>query len=623
MEANRVAVVPVVRVISVMLLLSLGCAVVGDGVGGAAEAAGAARPQAAAPTVAVSPEHVGDGVYAEMVVSGFPEAPPDGATLLIQCDGEVTTAPVTEAPALCTVIQTLATDGPPPTFAVWRVGSSFTTFDQSRVVDCATEPSGCVAGAATLSDPIDDPTSVIASAFDDLEFSNAVTGVPTGGLEDGDTVAVQGVGMTPGDWSIAQCGRALLADPTPERAAALCAAPMPVTVSDGAFEVDLVVHDPLTSTGGGSLSCDPPGCVVVMSSSGDLAASHFGISFGPTSLRFAPDRPLPDGARVTLTTQASVSRELHARQCALPLGPTLPESRCGYLDAPIVVADTGEGTATTFARSVIFTPDGELDCRVESCAYAAFDASGQTTDDPTVAVSPALELLPLPSVTIEPSDGLLDGDSMTVTGHDLIPNIRYHLLQCAPRPRFVCAPPTEHLVGPDGTLQATRTASQVLHRSGYCRTDCLIRLQPLAPFGDLATGSYSMAAGSLAATPDRGLSDGQTVRITGEDLMPTYDGPSVFGFPTGGWALTQCDSAIFDDPTLLGAFTHCSAAPPTRAVTIDGSTLDTDIDVNATISRILGGTTDCTDTPGACVVGLVRFELDGSLSTHLAPTTFA
>lgn len=622
MEANRVAVVPVVRAISVMLLLSLGCAVVGDGVDGvaeAAEAAGAAGNQAG-PTVAVSPEHVGDGVYAEMVVSGFPEAPPDGATLLVQCDGEVTTAPVTEGPALCFVIRTLATDGPPPTFAVWPVVGSFTTVDQSRVVDCATEPSGCVAGVATLSDPVDDPTSVIASAFDDLEFSNAVTGAPTGGLEDGDTVAVRGVGMTPGDWSISQCGRDFLADPSPERASALCAAPLPVAVSDGAFEVGLVVHDPLTPTGGGSLSCDPPGCVVVMSSPGDLAASHFGISFGPTSLTFAPHRPLPNGARVTLTTQASVSRELHARLCALPLGPTLPESHCGFFDAPIVVADTGEGTGTTFAFSAVFTPDGELDCRVVSCAYAAFDASGQTPDDPTVAVSPPLELLPLPSVTIEPSDGLLDGDSMTVTGHDLIPNISYLLLQCAPR--FVCDV-TEHPVGPDGTLQATLTASQVVDQFGYCRTDCVVMLQPRATFGDLATGSYSMAAGSLAATPDSGLSDGQTVRITGDDLMPTYDGPSVFGFPTGGWALTQCASAVLDQPTLLGAFTHCSAAPPTRAVTIDGSTLDTEIDVSATINRILGGTTDCTDTPGACVVGLVRFELDGSVSTHLVPITFA
>jgi hypothetical protein len=171
-------------------------------------------------------------------------------------------------------------------------------------------------------------------------------------------------------------------------------------------------------------------------------------------------------------------------------------------------------------------------------------------------------------------------------------------------------------------MRATLTASQVVDRS-YCRTDCLVMLQPIATFGESATGSYTMAAGSLAATPDSGLSDGQAVRITGEDLMPTYDGPPVFGFPTGGWAVTQCASAVLDQPTLVGAFTHCSAAPPTRAVTIDSSTLDTEIDVNATISRILGGTTDCTATPGACVVGLVRFELDGSLSTHLAPITFS
>ncbi|HEV7762556.1 MAG TPA: hypothetical protein VGO78_26285, partial [Acidimicrobiales bacterium] len=60
----------------------------------------------------------------------------------------------------------------------------------------------------------------------------------------------------------------------------------------------------------------------------------------------------------------------------------------------------------------------------------------------------------------------------------------------------------------------------------------------------------------------------------------------------------------------------------TRGVTVDGSTLATTIDVQGTITRILGGTTDCTAAPGTCVVGLVRLEQDGSVSTHLAPVAF-
>jgi hypothetical protein len=131
-----------------------------------------------------------------------------------------------------------------------------------------------------------------------------------------------------------------------------------------------------------------------------------------------------------------------------------------------------------------------------------------------------------------------------------------------------------------------------------------------------------MAAGSLSASPTTGLTDGQTVQVTGTDLMPTYAGPLRWIFPTGGWSLTECDAAVLDDPTLGGVLTHCSAAPTTRGVTVDGSTLATTIDVRATIPTILGGTTDCTAAPGTCVVGLVRLEQDRSVSTHLEPIAF-
>ena len=53
-----------------------------------------------------------------------------------------------------------------------------------------------------------------------------------------------------------------------------------------------------------------------------------------------------------------------------------------------------------------------------------------------------------------------------------------------------------------------------------------------------------------------------------------------------------------------------------------GSQVQVTIRPAATMTPILGGTTDCTASPGACVVGLVRWEQDASVSTVLTPITF-
>jgi hypothetical protein len=60
----------------------------------------------------------------------------------------------------------------------------------------------------------------------------------------------------------------------------------------------------------------------------------------------------------------------------------------------------------------------------------------------------------------------------------------------------------------------------------------------------------------------------------------------------------------------------------TPPLTVEQPTLDLAAELPATITRILGGTTDCAAAPGACVVGLVRFEQDGSLTSHLVPVSF-
>jgi hypothetical protein len=89
----------------------------------------------------------------------------------------------------------------------------------------------------------------------------------------------------------------------------------------------------------------------------------------------------------------------------------------------------------------------------------------------------------------------------------------------------------------------------------------------------------------LDATSYRGLTDGDTTSVTGRYMT------------AGDWVLAQCDRAVVDDVSLGGVLTHCAAAPTTRTVTVDGSTLDTTIEAQATITRILGGTTDCAAAP--------------------------
>ena len=130
-----------------------------------------------------------------------------------------------------------------------------------------------------------------------------------------------------------------------------------------------------------------------------------------------------------------------------------------------------------------------------------------------------------------------------------------------------------------------------------------------------------MATPTVSASPATGLADGDTVTVAGSGLQPTYAGPTVL-FPTGGWGLVQCDAAVGSHPSLVEVFQQCAVAPGGAAVQVPGSTSSTDVQVRASVSKILGGTTDCTASPGACVVGLVRWEQDASTTSAFTPMSF-
>jgi hypothetical protein len=495
------------------------------------------------------------------------------------------------------------------------VVGSFTSYDGTTVVDCRTDPAGCVAGVVTVTSP-SDPTSVIAAAYDGITFLPTFTGSPNRQLTEGTTVAVHGDGASTGDWSVAQCGRDVVDDPSPAQVAALCAPPTAVTPDPaGTFDAAVVVPDPLTATGGGSVPCGDAGCVLVLGTPDAPVLRSFGIAFGPTTIAVEPDSDVVEGTTVQITV-AGAPADAAVYQCVLPLGTDLEDSRCGGPWA-FLLDDWGGGV---FYLDVFATIDvGELnpvDCHDLSCGFALFDGAGTAFGQPA-----PITFAPPASLSVTPSEGLLDGQMMTVEGRHLLPGQEYRLQICS---AAACIDGDVFTPGPDGALDTTLPAVQrftdAVGRHEYCRANCHVVLTR-GTFDNLFA-PYAMATGELTVTPSTGLEDAQPVQVAGSALMSTYAGPLIGPFASGGWALTQCDRAVLDEPTLFGAFVHCAALPPTRAVTIETSTLDTTFDAQAVITKILGGTTDCTAAPDACVIGLVRFEQDTSLSTHLVPVAF-
>jgi hypothetical protein len=576
--------------------------------------------QADTPTVVVTPDVVAAGDTVDLATSGFPF----GYSAVVLCDSAAA-EPGGGFATNCGLLDVLGLPGPVPPTATVGVRAIVATFDNTRRLDCATAPDGCVIGVVTLSSPAPDDSSVLAEAYDPITLLASPADSPRHGLVDGATVTVtaSGVDEPAGGWTVAPCASGYLDHPTPARAALLCGPP--VLLADdptGLPAADLVVHDPLVPVAGAPVPCGHHGCALVLSGATRPAAAFLGVAFGPTVLSVTPSHDLVPPMIVEVAVSGAPvapDRQARFRHCLLPSGPVQDETRCSWGDVvPVDAWGTGAREIGVDDELWPSAGGGPVDCRTASCGFAMFTEAGDL-----VAESNPLTFAPRPVVGMAPSEGLLDGEAMTVTGTHLRPG-GYLLHHCGPRGCTADQPVT---VGSAGTLEVTTPASQRFTTADgavqLCRRDaCRVELVSERPGLGYFPMGYAMAAGDLAVAPDTGLQDGQEVQVTGDGLMASYDGPALLGFATGGWALTQCAAAVLDDPGLFGVLTHCSVAPPTTGVDVPGSTLATTFPVAATITRILGGTTDCTTGPGACVVGLVRFEQDASLSTHLRPVAF-
>jgi hypothetical protein len=253
---------------------------------------------------------------------------------------------------------------------------------------------------------------------------------------------------------------------------------------------------------------------------------------------------------------------------------------------------------------------------VVGCSIIAFDRETHAQLGRDVPVT----FGPRPVVSLTPTTGLLEGQPMTFRAANLPPNQPFYVARCVDGR---CPSPERVISSPTGTVDRTVAASERIGTRWLCHGRCTVRLQS-GPWFDSADPSvgYTTASGSVTVTPSTGLVDEQSVTVTGSNLLATYAGPTIL-FPTGGWGLSQCDRAVGSTPTLVDVFVHCAIPPGGGTVAVPGSTSSTTIVARASITKILGGTTDCTTSAGACVVGLFRWEQDGTVSAHTTPISFA
>jgi hypothetical protein len=518
-----------------------------------------------------------------------------------------------------------------PASGQWTILESFSTTDPvnpgtgNRTIHCGDQPDDCVVAAMLTS-----TNQFVAVAPIDVTPSPfVVSSVET--LGDGSPFTVW-LGGDPGAGrTVAQCASRIGTD----RAGSRCALDQTVTLDGRGAATLTFPNQPTMTVGGETVDCLAVNCVLALFDGSGALLSTRNLAGSPPlwELHVSPDTDVPDGSTVTVSadTVPAVNGPLLVGQClasaAQPPNDLVTKCRiAGQLDGPppwhvdvqVFRTFTSVNGAT---QSCDREPGG--------CLIGIANIFGGPPSPGAKNVAVPFSFGPLPTASLSPAAGLVDGQSMRLDAAHLTVGATYQVVHCsnsAVGSVGLCEPagsaPTV-VASPTGTVSTTVPALQRLDSLGtaYCRARCQVGLMNTR--GRLeAVAGYAMAPGSISASPSEGLHDGQTVTVTGDHLMTSYAGRTFWIFSTGQWAVGECDAAVASDPTVPGIFTHCTLPPPGGPVTISAPDTSTPFPVTATLHPVTGATVDCTTGPGACVIGLFRIEQDLTLTLHTTPISF-
>ena len=544
-------------------------------------------PVTETPMVTVTPGVVIDRQSVTITASGFATT---GLYEFRLCRASEVPSPGPESPT-CRPLSSIGS-GVPPTTLTTPVYQQFRS--GGTTVDCAAEPGGCAVGLLAMTSEGD-----FVEAWAPLTFTPMLSAAPLRGLADGDVVAVAATNLPTGTWTVAQCGLEGLY--RPEAADASCGPSVPLVRRGRRLVARVTVHDPVVATDGTETICRFEGCaLVVRAADGSVRTGTF-LSFGEPVLSTGWRSVFEPGEEVPVTLSDLPGERATVRQCAGTPGESTcddgvetPLDQWGYAHVPRTVQ-------RTFTAS-----DGtEVDCIPASCVLVAQVDGEEVARWPIIVAFPA-------TVALTPDSGLLEGQPMTLTATGLPPSEGFSAHRCAYVFLFGCEGIGSAWSDASGALTFEVSAAQRVGDQGHCGIGCGVTLR-----GDYTIGAatYTMAEGTATAAPSTGLSDGDVVRVSGSDLLPSYVGPSYGPYRTGDWHVLQCEIDQLDEPDLHAVFDHC-AAPV--AVTVTGSTAGVDLVVHASMTTMLGGTVDCTRS-GACGVGFYRLESNGVSTLWSAP----
>jgi acetyl esterase/lipase len=272
---------------------------------------------------------------------------------------------------------------------------------------------------------------------------------PAGDLVDGQRVTVSGSDFPSGEVVIlAQCPSGT----TEVFAGEPCRYGGGEVDGDGNLEARIAVRAILGAGTEVEVDCRPPGACEVLAAifdpqaGTDQVVARTALPFDPDgpvapppTIEVAPNEALVDGQTVDVSGEGVVDRSLAIVQCrAAPAGwSDCDDETTGYVEAP-------EGTFSqpyeVFAILGTGTGD-QVDCRqADACVLAAVGEDGDWAAGVTtvpLAFAPDGPLLPAPTLTLTPAEGLVDGQQVEVVGRGFTRgsamwNMQIH--QCAPSP---------------------------------------------------------------------------------------------------------------------------------------------------------------------------------------------
>jgi hypothetical protein len=442
------------------------------------------------------------------------------------------------------------------------------------------------------------------------------------------------------------------------------------TDAHGAFQTSMFVRRQFASFFPGFPPTDcvtyPGGCVIVAAAfdpNGTISTLSARLSFDPNApipprpvLQITPNTKLADHQIVTLTGHGFTPGSLpalgecfaseHFSFCGLSGGLT-PIDAQGHLPPTFFGARRILGTltigtnagrtlgplqqrartlaahfGTALERQILSSTTQLIDCAKP--AFRCFIEVASAADgalDKVLSFDPGRPPAPAPVVSAHPTTNLKHRQIIQVAGHGFVPGETVLAVECLPGAHpfgegFGCGPFS--LIG-NASAQGTVAAPfgvqrQVLGNTGP--VDCAKATCQLRVFGSddrtkaiplqFDPGAPLPPPPSITVTPNRGLTDGQTVHVSGHSFTPS--------------AAAFVGECATDGQPNPGIFDIIGCLEPTVAETDATGALSTPLTVSDNVPVFDGSVVDCTAGTN-CVI--VAEDLFDPTAIAIAPINFA